>query len=263
VCVAAFYSAVTGFCEEKCIVKAAIIIPARFASTRLPGKLLLDLCGKPLIQHVYERACGSSKASSVIVATDDDRIASAVMSFGGDVVMTRTDHSSGSERIAEAALKIDADIFLNVQGDEPEIEPIYLDQLIELQEAHGAFASTLACPFPTDISPSDSAAVKVIPGKSLGPSMWQAKYFTRAAPPLNRQNEMRPFLHVGVYAYSRGSLAQFANTTMSALEKAERLEQLRILEMGEVIAVREVPYAAPGVDTPKDLDAAKKRLLAS
>lgn len=239
--------------------KAAIIIPARFASTRLPGKPLADLCGKPLIQHVVERASGAKKAMKVIVATDDDRIAAAVRGFGGEVAMTRADHRSGSERAAEVAATIDADIIVNLQGDEPEIDPEHIDYLIGIQADHGAFATTLACKFPSNIDVADRSAVKAIPGDPLSGGIWTAKYFTRGAPSTTDFNVAPYFLHVGIYAFSRSSLQKFASAPEGALEKSESLEQLRILEMGEKIVLGEVDAAVPGIDTPADLEAARAR----
>ncbi|MEL7489242.1 MAG: 3-deoxy-manno-octulosonate cytidylyltransferase [Pseudomonadota bacterium] len=242
--------------------KAVIIIPARYASTRLPGKALANLCGKPLIQHVYERANGAHRAGRVLVATDDERIASAVEGFGGDVAMTRADHQSGTERIAEAAAGLDADIIVNLQGDEPEIDPAHLDALIALQADHGYFATTLACPFPADAAIDDPSAVKVVAGKKIEGDAFEALYFSRAPVPFRSDgvNDSHT-LHIGVYAFSQTSLQKFARTPVGALEKSERLEQLRILEMGERIAARMVSGASPGVDTPEDLAAARARLL--
>ena len=130
--------------------KAAIVIPARYASTRLPGKPLLARTGKTLIEHVYTRAAQVKSAQRVVVASDDARIIAAVKKFGGEAILTRADHETGSARVAEAAENIDADIIINLQGDEPEIDPGDIDRLIDLQMRCGAFASTLACRFPTD-----------------------------------------------------------------------------------------------------------------
>ena len=246
--------------------KAAIIIPARYASTRLPGKPLLAETGKPLIQHTYEQAKKSRRASAVIVATDDARIFDAVRSFGGEAMMTAKTHESGSARAAEAAAVLDAEIIVNLQGDEPEIDPRDLDRVIDLQASGAAFASTLACRFPADAisgpgSPEDPSAVKVILGNSLGANAFRAVYFTRAICPYPRDDHgsiAHPedyFLHVGIYAFSRASLAAFANAPPGALEQIERLEQLRILEMGEAIAVGVIDRAAPGIDTPEDYQA--------
>lgn len=248
---------------------AAIVIPARYGSTRLPGKPLLHETGKPLIQHVYERAVQATQAARVIVATDDARILDAVKKFGGDAVMTG-EHETGSARVAEAARAIEADIIVNLQGDEPEIDPLDLDRLIRLQRDVGAFASTLACPFSIDAasgpgSPEDPAAVKVIAGQRIDESAVWARYFTRHLCPWPRDKAgaveapSRYLLHIGVYAFSKQSLLSFAATPVGALERSERLEQLRILEMGERIAVALIDEGAPGIDTPDDYRAFVER----
>lgn len=242
--------------------KAAIVIPARYASTRLPGKLLRAETGKPLVQHVYERAMQVKDAASVVIATDDERIASAVSAFGGKAVMTGA-HETGSSRVADAAAKMEADIIVNLQGDEPEIDPHHISRLIGLQKKTGAFASTLACPFPKTAvsgagSPDDPSAVKAIPGERIAPDAYWARYFTRALCPWPRDASggiaapSEYFLHVGVYAFTKESLNRFAAAPAGALEQSERLEQLRILEMGEAIAIGVIDKAAPGIDTPED-----------
>lgn len=243
--------------------KAAIVIPARYASTRLPGKPLLAETGKPLIRHVYERAGESKKAAQIVVATDDERIFNAVHAFGGDAVMTSAAHTSGSARVAEAALSLDADVIVNLQGDEPEVDAAHIDRLIDIQARLSPFASTLACPFSDDArsgpgSPEDAAAVKSILGEEIEQGVFKARYFTRNICPWPRRSDhsiTSPsdyFLHIGVYAFSKESLDEFAAAPAGALEAAERLEQLRILEMGKLIAVGLVDRAAPGIDTPED-----------
>jgi len=247
---------------------AAIIIPARYASTRLPGKPLLSETGKPIIQHTYEQAMKCRRASSVIVATDDQRIFDVVSSFGGRAVMTSRDHATGSERIAEAAADLDAEIIVNLQGDEPEIDPDHLDFLISIQKECSVFASTLACPFSPQAtagpgSPDDCDAVKVILSQAKDRNIkvtgaHYAKYFTRniCAHPRDGQGRIcapdKYFLHIGVYAYSRASLIAFAAAPKGALEQPAQLEQLRILEMGEKIAVGVVAASVPGIDTAED-----------
>lgn len=251
--------------------KAAIVIPARYASTRLPGKPLLAETGKSIIQHVYEQAAQAQRASRIIVATDDERIANAVAAFGGEAIMTSPDHETGTARVAEAAAELDADIIVNLQGDEPEIDPDDLDALIAIQALGKSFASTLACRFPETAiggsgSPDDPSAVKVIMGEALAVGVNRARYFTRRLCAYPREADggikepQRYYLHVGVYAFSRSSLAAFATAPCGALEASERLEQLRILEMGKVIAVGEVKAAPPGIDTPDDYAAFVKRM---
>lgn len=257
--------------------RAAVVIPARYASSRLPGKPLLNETGKTLIQHTYERARQAKKADAVIVATDDDRIFDAVRAFGGDVVMTDARHQSGTARVAEAASGLGADIIVNLQGDEPEINPAHIDLLIETHERAGAFASTLAAPFASDRtagpgSPDDPSAVKaILAEKRLAPEIYEAAYFTRVLCPWPRDDAylvaepQRYFLHVGLYAFSKATLKRFAEAAPSPLECSAKLEQLRILEMGEKIAVALVSHAAPGIDTQADYDGfvarEKKRAL--
>ena len=251
--------------------KAAIVIPARYASTRLPGKPLLARTGKTLIEHVYTRAAQVKSAQRVVVASDDARIIAAVKKFGGEAILTRADHETGSARVAEAAENIDADIIINLQGDEPEIDPGDIDRLIDLQMRCGAFASTLACRFPTDArsgsgSPEDPSAVKAILGAAIGGEARWARYFTRRLGVWPRDEAGRIaapedyFLHVGIYAFTKSSLAEFAAAPPGALERIERLEQLRILERGWQLAVGLIARAAPGIDTPEDYEAFVKRM---
>ena len=250
--------------------KAAIIIPARYASTRLPGKPLLRETGKPLIQHTYEQASRAKSASTVIIATDDQRIFDAVTGFGGDAVMTSTDHATGSGRVAEAAAETDADIIVNLQGDEPEIDPAHIDMLVEIADGVGCFAATLVCPFDRLAtsgpgSPEDPAAVKAILGDQLSEGVFKAQYFTRSQcvfPRDARGQIIAPetyHLHVGIYAFRRRNLMQFANWDAGTLETAENLEQLRILENGKMIAVGRIEAAPVGIDTPDDYRAFVQR----
>ncbi|MEL6364956.1 MAG: 3-deoxy-manno-octulosonate cytidylyltransferase [Pseudomonadota bacterium] len=243
------------------------IIPARYASSRLPGKPLLAETGKPLVIHVAERAEAAAAVSLVAIATDDARIADAAEASGRRAVMTDPGHESGTERVAEAARILEDegarfDVVLNVQGDEPELNPDDLDALAAAHRASGAFASTLACPFPADAvsgpgSPADPNCVKAV----LRPwteNVLEALYFTRSLAPYPRDAKgsvVEPtafHLHLGVYAFSPESLQRFAAAPPSLLERTERLEQLRILEMGERIAVAKVKSAAPGIDTSGD-----------
>jgi 3-deoxy-manno-octulosonate cytidylyltransferase (CMP-KDO synthetase) len=246
--------------------KTLIVIPARYASSRLPAKPLLAETGTPLIQHTYEQAKKSS-ADRVIVATDDARIEEAVKGFGGEVVMTSPAHESGTARVAEAAEGIDADIVINMQGDEPEVDPAHLDQLIDIhakamKAPFSAFASTLVCPFaPTPAtgpgSPQDPSCVKAVLTQETA-GVRQAVYFSRALVPYPRDAEgqvLSPsdyYLHIGIYAFSPDTLNAFAGSMPSPLEQTEKLEQLRILEAGHKMAVTIVSQAAPGIDTPED-----------
>jgi 3-deoxy-manno-octulosonate cytidylyltransferase (CMP-KDO synthetase) len=232
----------------------AIIIPARYASSRLPGKPLLHFTGKYLIQHVWERAC-QARAAHVVVATDDQRILDAVHSFGGTAVMTRGDHATGTDRIAEVAEGLDADIVVNLQGDEPLIEPASLNLLPELlQRDPTADVATLAVPITTVEQYRDPNCVKVVidgHGRAL--------YFSRSPIPYVRDGDpnfgRRPALflqHLGLYAYRRQLLLELAQLPPEPLEVTEKLEQLRVLALGRRISVGVVQHAGRGVDTPED-----------
>ncbi|MFN0023416.1 MAG: 3-deoxy-manno-octulosonate cytidylyltransferase [Parvularculaceae bacterium] len=241
--------------------KTVIIIPARLASTRLPRKLLLPIGEQSVIERTWRRARAARAADDVVIAADAPEIAEAAQAFGARVIMTRDDHQSGTERIAEAAQALDADLIVNIQGDEPEIDPAHIDALIALHRAGGNFASTLACPFPADIDPANPAAVKAVLGPAIAgaDASFRAIYFTRAPAPYPRDGGGEYFLHIGAYAFGRDALMRFAATPPGRLETIEKLEQLRILEMGETIAVRVVGRAARGIDTREDYDAACAR----
>lgn len=238
--------------------RVAIVIPARYASSRLPGKPLLRATGKYLIQHVYERACGARRASAVVVATDDERIMAAVAEFGGRAVMTRADHPSGTDRVAEAAAGLAADVVINLQGDEPLLEPESLDLLADLLARDpGSDMATLAVPI-TDKSIYLSPNVVKVVCDDRG----RALYFSRSPVPMVRDGEpdfaARParFLqHLGLYAYRRDFLLKIAATPPHPLEEAEKLEQLRVLGTGGTIRVGLAAHAHRGVDTPADYDA--------
>lgn len=231
------------------------VIPARFASTRLLGKPLLRETGKYLIQHVYERVAAAAEIQRTIIATDDERIRAAVESFGGEAVMTRPDHTSGSDRIAEVVERLPGDphdVILNVQGDEPEIEPEYLNRLIRrLDASPGVPTATLACPFPADLDPRQPNLVKVVCNRA-----GRALYFSRSLVPYPRDDQPAPpgpwLLHLGVYAYRRQALLTFTSWPPSPLEIIEKLEQLRVLENGGSMAVEIVERATAGIDTPAD-----------
>jgi 3-deoxy-manno-octulosonate cytidylyltransferase (CMP-KDO synthetase) len=232
--------------------KTAVIIPARYASSRLPAKPLLRETGKFLIQHVYERAC-ESNADTVIVATDDIRIADAVKSFGGNVVMTRDDHPSGTDRVAEVAANLDAELIVNVQGDEPMIEPATLDTLASLLlNDRDAEMATLAVPIASMEQWRDPNCVKVVCDKQ-----GRALYFSRSPIPYVRDGQPNfstgGFLqHLGIYAYRRKFLLKLATLPPEPIEETEKLEQLRVLALGYRIQVGVVALAHRGVDTPAD-----------
>jgi 3-deoxy-manno-octulosonate cytidylyltransferase (CMP-KDO synthetase) len=230
--------------------KVIAIIPARHASTRLPGKPLLAETGKPLIRHVVEAVGAARNVERVLVATDDERIARAVAGFGGRAVMTRPDHPSGTDRIAEAAAGLDlagTDIIVNVQGDEPEMDPAHVDALVDLLAASRAPMATLAAPLDPSAA-EDPACVKVVTAAD-----GSALYFSRAPIPFDRDGAgCERLLHLGVYAYRKAFLLEFAAMPPGRLEQIERLEQLRALEAGHRIAVARVPSAVAGIDTRND-----------
>ena len=229
------------------------VIPARFASTRLPGKPLLSDTGKPLIRHVVEAARRSTRIGRILVATDDARIADAVRAFGGEVVMTRVDHPSGTDRVAEVAAGLpDARIIVNLQGDEPEVSGTALDLVVAMLEADlDAPMATLATPIRTEAVFHDPSCVKVVRSTS-----GRALYFSRSAIPHHRDAPARDgplgLLHLGLYAYRRDFLLGLAALPPSPLEAAEKLEQLRVLEAGFPIAVGIVQEPGIGIDTPED-----------
>lgn len=228
------------------------VIPARFASTRLPGKPLLSATGKPLIQHVVDAAKRATRLTHVIVATDDTRIADAVRNFGGEAAMTRADHPSGTDRVAEVAAALpNAQIIVNLQGDEPEITGHALDLVVSLLESdRDASMATLATPIHDENVYRDPSCVKVVVGRN-----GRALYFSRAAIPHHRDGLPVPpiaYLHLGLYAYRRDFLLKLGTLPQTPLEKAEKLEQLRVLELGHPIAVGIVDEPSIGIDTPED-----------
>ena len=227
------------------------VIPARYASTRLPGKVLLDRTGKPLIQHVFENVRRARLVDRVIVATDDQRIVEAVQRFGGEAVMTRSDHPNGTSRIAEVAGRINSALIVNVQADEPEIDPELIDLAIQtLQKSSSCVMSTLGSPFASDEDPSDPNIVKVV----MGPD-GRALYFSRAVIPYNRSHsKIDPLKHVGLYVYRREFLLKYVTLPATPLEQAESLEQLRVLEHGYDIAVAVAKVSHHGIDTPQQYE---------
>lgn len=237
--------------------RTAIIIPARYGSRRLPGKPLLRITGKYLVQHVYEQACQSRRASQVIVATDDSRILAAVHGFGGRAVMTRRDHPSGTDRIAEVARGIDADVIINLQGDEPLIDPAALDLLPDLLERNPeSELATLATPIRSREQWHNPNCVKVVCDAG-----GRALYFSRSPIPFVRDGkpdfaaEPPQFLqHLGLYAYRRTCLLRLAALPPDPLEQLEKLEQLRVLALGWRIHVGVISHAAAGVDTYQDYE---------
>jgi len=238
-----------------------VVLPARFASTRLPGKPLLRATGKYLVQHAWEQAKRLVTATAVVVATDDERIAAAVRSFGGDVAMTSADCATGSDRVAEVARARSEAIVVNLQGDEPEFDVGDVDRLVRaMQDEPSLPLGTLAAVAEPDERDRPSA-VKVVCDRR-----GRALYFSRAAIPHHRDAgvETAPTLrHVGVYAYRREALLEFTRLPQTPLEKAEKLEQLRALEHGWAIRVLVGARAPAGIDTPADYEAFVRRAAVS
>lgn len=233
--------------------KIVAIIPARLAATRLPDKPLADICGKPMIQHVWERAKLATNLSGVYIATPDERIAEVVRGFGGEAILTSADHQTGTDRLAEAVDKLpeDIEVIVNVQGDEPRIDPATIDALAApfLTDESLQMASA-CCPLPPERL-SDPNAVKVVLAQNN-----DALYFSRAPIPYVRDAGagVFPRLHVGLYAYRRAFLQSFPTLPRTPLERAESLEQLRALESGYRIRMIEIAAAPAAVDTQEDLE---------
>ncbi len=229
--------------------KAVAIIPARYDSSRLPGKVLKDIAGKSMIERVYNQTKQAKNIDQVIVATDDQRIFNHVEDFAGQVVMTGK-HPTGTDRVAEAAKKIEADVIINVQGDEPTLKPEMLEQLLKpFKNNKSLKMATLKKKITRVDKVNDPNTVKVIcDGDDF------ALYFSRAGIPYNRDgNNVDYYKHIGIYAYRKDFLLEYTNLESTPLERSESLEQLRALENGYQIKVVETEYEAFGVDTPEDL----------
>lgn len=228
------------------------IIPARYGSTRLPGKPLRDICGEPMIQHVYKRAAEAEVFNRVLVATDDERIKKRVEDFGGEAVMTSPEHKTGTDRLAEAAQRIEADIIVNIQGDEPLISPAMIGELVHpLLADSNLVMSTLKKEIKNKAEVNNPDLVKVVTDKE-----GYALYFSRLPIPYLRNQETgsKFYKHIGLYAYRKEFLLEFAQLAATPLEEAESLEQLRALENGYRIKVVETEHAPIGVDTEEDLE---------
>ncbi len=232
------------------------VIPARFASTRFPGKVIAPLAGKPLVAHTYARACEAGRVSEVVVATDDARVAEALAPLGIPTVLTRADHESGTDRIAEVVRDRAVDLVVNVQGDEPLIDPRTIDAAVEALIADPeAMMATARRRIDDPSQIADPNVVKVVcdvRGRAL--------YFSRYPIPYVRDEADRALAagahwqHIGLYVYRRAFLLEYAQWPVSRLERLERLEQLRVLERGHAIAVVDTEYQSIGVDTPEDLE---------
>ncbi len=237
--------------------KAIAVIPARFGSSRFPGKPLALLAGKPIIEHVFERASMCSSLDDVIVATDDRRILKTVEGFGGKAVMTSVDHRSGSDRLGEAANDLDADIIVNVQGDEPLLEPAVIEAVLGPMRGNDPpDIATVAAPLTSMEDYLNPDVVKVVADVT-----GRAVYFSRSSIPHGWAPGMKGLRHIGIYAYLRESLLRFVSLPESYLESLEKLEQLRAIDNGmriDVVYVKD--FTSIGVDRPEDLEKAEKMI---
>jgi len=249
----------TGPSFSRASVTATAIIPARYESSRLPGKALADIAGRPMIEHVYRRAAAASSIARVIVATDDRRIFDTVQRFGGEVMMTSPAHQSGTDRLAEAAAAIDADLIVNVQGDEPLLSADTIDAAVAPFAGDPALEmSTLRRAIADDDERVNPNVTKVVVDRD-----GYALYFSRAPIPFTRagQPPAPAWVHVGLYVYRRATLLRLAQLPQTAMERAEALEQLRALEHGIRIKTVTTAHASIGVDTPEDLERVRALIL--
>jgi 3-deoxy-manno-octulosonate cytidylyltransferase (CMP-KDO synthetase) len=240
--------------------RVIVVIPARYGSTRLPGKPLVSLAGKPMVQRVYERAKMAACVHRVIVATDDERIVKAVEEFGGEARITRTDHRTGTERVAEVAAHVEGEVFVNVQGDEPLLDPAAVDAAVSsLLEKPEASISTVATPIKTPADIMDPNVVKVVMDFDEN-----ALYFSRAPIPWVRDTASKVHVnywkHLGLYVFQRDALLEYPTLPQGELERIEQLEQLRWMENGWKIRVAEVEHDAVSVDVPEDVARVEKLL---
>jgi len=235
--------------------QAFVVVPARRAATRLPDKLRLDESGQPLLAHTLRRCLASRRADRVLAAVDGEELAEVARAAGAEAVLTDPELPSGSDRVWAAVQRFpEAGRIVNVQGDEPEMDPAAIDQLFDAL-AGGAEVATLAAPWPAQTPHQDAAAVKAVRAED-----GRALYFSRAPIPHPRNaGGAVPLLHLGVYAYTRAALAAFASSPPSPLERTEGLEQLRFLERGTPVQLLEWPHAFPGIDTRADYDAFLQR----
>ncbi len=243
------------------------VIPARYNSTRFPGKVLANQTGKYLIQHTYERACLAKLPQKVIIAADDEKVVAATKSFGAECVLTSPDHQSGTDRIAEAVSGMDVEIVVNLQADEPEIDPANIDYLAKLLVEHPDYPmATLAAAFRTAEQVADPNIVKVIiarcgvdmkdDGRGTRDEIGRAIYFSRSPIPYDREKagvgDVHQYLrHIGIYAYRKKFLSEITALPQTPLEKTEKLEQLRAIENGFGILVGKVKHTCDGIDTPE------------
>ena len=237
------------------------MIPARYGATRFPAKLMQDLCGKPVIVHTYERVADTRLFDEVYVVTDDDRIEKAIREVGGKVIRSKKEHNSGSDRLAEASRDLDVDIIVNVQGDEPFTDKENLQKVIDIFAKDLTKSIAVASLMERITDPDDIANpnnVKVVVNK-----FGEALYFSRNIIPFPRDpnTKVSYYKHIGIYAYRKEALQQFTELPPSVLEETEKLEQLRYLENGFKIRLALTDIPTIGIDTPEDLERARKRLI--
>jgi len=251
--------------ENPSMARVIAIIPARLASSRFPRKVLADRTGRTLLQHVYESASRARLPDRVVVATDAEEVARVAAQFGAECVMTRVDHTSGTSRLGEAASRLGLeghDIVINVQGDEPEIDPEVIDDLARAMLESGADCATVASAYPSDADPSDPNIVKVVVDAS-----GHAMYFSRSPIPFQRdpaEPDPQPLLrHIGIYAYTRRTLEAYTGLAETRLERTEKLEQLRLLASGYRMLVIERETDHHGIDTPEQYEAFVRRWAGS
>jgi 3-deoxy-manno-octulosonate cytidylyltransferase (CMP-KDO synthetase) len=239
-------------------VNAIGIIPARFAATRLPGKPLVEIAGKPMLEHVWRRSREAKRLAEILVATDDPRIAEACARFGARAVMTSPSHPTGTDRVAEVAAGLDCEIVVNIQGDEPLIEAFVIDALVDELAAHPNAAMSTVAHAAAPGAEADPNRVKLVMDQA-----GRALYFSRAAIPYFRSQKggARIWQHAGLYAYRRAFLAEFVRLPQTPLEQAESLEQLRALEVGAEIRVAVIDgWESVPVDVPEDVARVEARL---
>ena len=237
------------------------MIPARYGATRFPAKLIQDLCGKPVIVHTYERVADTRLFDEVYVVTDDDRIEKAIREVGGKVIRSKKEHNSGSDRLAEASRDLDVDVIVNVQGDEPFTDKENLQKVIDIFAKDLTKSIAVASLMERITDPDDIANpnnVKVVVNK-----FGEALYFSRNIIPFPRDpnTKVSYYKHIGIYAYRKEALQQFTELPPSLLEETEKLEQLRYLENGFKIRLALTDIPTIGIDTPEDLERARKRLI--
>lgn len=237
------------------------MIPARYGATRFPAKLMQDLCGKPVIVHTYERVADTRLFDEVYVVTDDDRIEKVIREVGGKVIRSKKEHNSGSDRLAEASRDLDVDIIVNVQGDEPFTDKENLQKVIDIFAKDLTKSIAVASLMERITDPDDIANpnnVKVVVNK-----FGEALYFSRNIIPFPRDpnTKVSYYKHIGIYAYRKEALQQFTELPSSLLEETEKLEQLRYLENGFKIRLALTDIPTIGIDTPEDLERARKRLI--